>query len=62
MRLEAVEIRREQRTGQASLFGAEEAGAFPGDADVKYTHEPPTPPYRSRPNADNDEPRSPGAS
>lgn len=45
MRLEAVEMRRDRRSGQPSLFGAAEIGKFATTDMPEYRADAPTPPY-----------------
>lgn len=47
MRLDALERRRESRTGEARLFDLGEISSS-ADADLHYVHELPEPPYGSR--------------
>ena len=53
MRLEAAEIRREQSSGQARLFGLDLVEGPAIDSDLAYVHEPPTPPYGAKASDDN---------
>ena len=53
MRLEAAEIRREQRSGQAGMFGLDLVEGPAIDSDLAYVHEPPTPPYGAKASDDN---------
>ncbi len=45
MRHEAVEIRRAERSGQASLFEANVVSSFGPELDIAYVHTPPSQPY-----------------
>lgn len=45
MRQEAVEIRRAERSGQASLFEANVVSSFGPELDIAYVHAPPSQPY-----------------
>lgn len=47
MRREAVELRREKRTEQPSLFSAEVTSLLGPEPGVAYVPEPPTPPFGS---------------
>jgi three-Cys-motif partner protein len=45
MRLEAVELRRADRSNQPSLFGADEVSGLSGTAPPEYAPDAPTPPF-----------------